>query len=222
MANFHFSADLMQYIGAQYISAKARPRKEGETDEQYAKVPVVSGIFIPDKYNGIEVQADNSDPKYRTKSGLTAKANFSMYAMRLGNNQDGTPTFDQKTVNTFSSRLLQNGEQPDAYNVPSHRINISMKEEHIIKLRAMYQNKVLAEHPEWAGTTEETNAELRKEITKCIPNNVGLAFLNRPKKQENAAPQYAQPAPMLEAQPAFPEPANNPFGGEVPVTDLPF
>lgn len=220
MASFHFSEDLLAYLGAQYLSAKSRPRMEGETDEQYAKVPVVSGIFIPDKFNGIDVKPDTREPQYRNKCGLTARANFNMFSMRLGNNADGTPTSDQKMINGFTNRLLQNGEQPDAYNVPSHRVRVSMGEELTKKLRAMMQNKLLAEHPEWAGTTEETNAELRKEINNSLPGEMGLAFLNRPKQQSAAVQQPVQ-APDMMAQPAPSAMPAEPFG-EAPITDLPF
>ena len=217
-ANYHFQVDLMAYIGAQYIQTKARPRMKDETDESYAKVPLVTGIFIPDKFNDINVRQDNSAPEFRNSSGLTAAINMNMSAMRLGSNQSGEPTPDQKTINSISTRLIQNGDTPDAYNVPSHRVRVSFSEEFRKNMRAIFAKKAIDAHPEWAGTTEENNAELRKAVNRSMPNNLGLVYLNRPRDPQ---PQQVAPVYTPEAY-AAPSPQLGEQQGEASFDDLPF
>ena len=224
MASYRVQADLMAYMGAQYINAKARPRLEGETDEQYAQVPVVSGVFIPDKYNDILVQTDNSKEGFRNASGLTARISLNVYPLQLGNDQNGQPRPDQKLVDAAKLRVQQSGEEVTAYNIPAVSVNASFRKEFIDDLRKKVAAKLLRQHPEWAGTSEEDNPDLRRAVSAQIPYRLGLGFLREPK---NAAPQQAAaPAPIgisdfgipVVGAPMMPPPQ----GGEAVPDDLPF
>lgn len=202
----------MAYLGAQYIQTKARPRMKDETDESYAKVPLVTGIFIPDKFNDISVQEDTRKEGSRNKNGLTARASMNMFGM--GRN-------DEKLLDSIRVRLVQDGKTPDEYNTPSHKVNASFREEFVKATRQRIQNRLLAQHPEWNGTTEENNPDLRRAITMEIPSQLGLVYLNRPRDpqpQQQVAPvytaeTYTQPAPQV---------ADMAPQGETACDDLPF
>lgn len=220
MASYRFYADLMAFMGARYINAKARPQHEGESDEDYAKVPVVSGVFIPDKFNDIQVQADNSREGFRNASGLTARLNLNLYPLQLGNDQNGQPRPDQKLVDAAKIRVQQQGEEVTAYNIPSVSCQASFRKEFLDDLRAKIARKLIAQNPEWAGTTEADNAELRRAVSAQVPYRLGLGYLREPKGT-------GQPS----AAAAAPAPAFNDFGSAVPQAqqgevmaddDLPF
>lgn len=194
MASYRVYADLMAYTGAQYINAKARPRKEGESDADYAKVPIVSGVFIPDKYNDIQVAADTSKEGFRNASGLTAKLNLNVYPLRLGNGQDGQPTPHQKLVDAAKIRVQQQGNDVTAYNIPSVSVNASFRKEFLDDMRKKVAAQLIRQHPEWQGTTEETNTDLRRAVSARIPYEIGLGYLREPKGNGQSQQQAVAPA----------------------------
>lgn len=218
MASFNFKADLMALIGAQYVNMKARPRGAGESDESYAKVPFLSGIFVPDKFNDIEVRPDTSDEAFRNKSGYTAPVRLSLFPLSAEKEGDR----DFKLVSSIKARLAEDGKEITRYNVPSHKVVVSYGEDFRKQMRSRIASKLIAQHPEWAGTTEDGNKDLRSAVNREMPYDLGLAYLREPKQpQQQVAPQaVAEAVPVADEQQMPFDPFAAP--GEAVVDDLPF
>ena len=206
----------MALIGAQYVNMKARQRNAGESDESYAKVPVVSGIFIPDKFNDIDVKRDTRDESYRNKSGYTATVSMSLYPFAAEKEEDR----DYKRIQSIKAGLKEKGKEVTRYNVPSHKVLISYGDEFRKQMRSRMAAKIIAQHPEWIGTTEEDNKDLRIAVSREMPYEIGTAYLREPKQQPQVAPQgVAETAAVDSEQMPF-----DPFAapGEAAPDDLPF
>lgn len=216
MASYNFRPDLMALIGAQYVNMKARQRNAGESDESYAKVPIVSGIFIPDKFNDIEVRRDTRDEAYCNKSGYTATLNMSLYPFVAEKEEDR----DYKRIQSIKAGLAEKGKEVTRFNVPSHKVLVSYGEEFRNKMRSRIAAKLIAQRPEWNGTTEEDNKDLRIAVSREMPYEIGTAYIREPKQQPQVTPQgVAEAVSAADAQMPF-----DPFSatGEAKIGDLPF
>ena len=224
MARYRISLDLAATIGAQVLNLKARPRKDGETDEEYSKVPVFEFVCVPTQFNDMQVVADNSSEEYRNFSGKH------VYMTIVDQ-----PIHAQNTlVQSQRRRLLQDGKQETAYNVACRDIHPFYGKEHTEKLRARYEAYEKAKHPEWVSLADQGRSlprgternPLTRAINAHIPYSIGHGYLIE--ETFGQAAQTAAPMAAPAQTPQYTEPWNDavadPLASEYadPNSDLPF
>lgn len=220
MANYNHTLDLMATIGSRIAYLKVRDRKEGETDEEYAKVPVLEYACIPTSANDITVTDDNSAEQYRNFSGKHARIAFSEFDLSR----------NSKLVQATLTRLMQRGEQETAYNVPCRELRPRYRKDWQDAARKRYEAQLKAQHPEWANLSDQ-GASLpqgteRNDLTRAInakfPYSLGTGYLRESQQAQQASPYVAQPTAQY-TQPAaqYAAPTESPYDdGYDP--DLPF
>lgn len=216
MANYNHTIDLMATIGSRMVYLKARDRKEGETDEEYAKVPVLEYACIPTAVNDILVSEDNSNEQYRNFSGKHARMAFSEFDL---------PN-ESKLKTAARTRLMQRGEAETPYNVPCRELKPRYRKEWQDAARKRYEAQLKAQHPEWASLSDQGSnlprGTERNELTRAInakfPYAIGNGYLRESLQQQQpyTAPaqnvQYTQPT----AAPAYDDPFGDSFDPDLP------
>lgn len=244
MANYDHKLDLMSFIGARQVPLKIRERltdKDGnfiETEEEYAKVPVLWYSCIPNEPNGIEVKSDGREGKpdvqktaaekaaemrliYRNYSGMTARVAFSEFDLPNSS----------KLLQYSRNKLLQRGEQETAYNVPCRELRPRYKKDFQEAKRKRYEEQLKAQHPEWTSLSDQgvslPQGTERNELTRAInakfPYSIGTGYLREPMQQaQQASPYVAQPTAQY-TQPAaqYAAPTESPYEDGFDL-DLPF
>lgn len=207
MASYNSKLDLGVLIGAEYTLKPTRPRKDGESDADYAKscIPVLQ---IPCAINQIAVTTNNNNV-----SGISARLPIVQWPIR--EHTDDPNHRDSKLIAGARAKIIARGEQPDQYNLPSHRVQLSFGEGMIPKVRAAIAKKLLLQvdatgNRVWPeGTTEENNAEFKRRISIMMPYELGISYQIKPKETAPAAVAaapvndygmgYGAPAPIIPA-----------------------
>lgn len=200
MANYNHTLDLMACIGAQMVNLKIRPRKEGETDEEYAKVPVLEYACVPTQSNDISVVDDVREEQYRNYSGKHAYLAFSEFDL---------PN-DSKLKQSKRTRLMQSGTAETPYNVPCRELKPKYRKEWQESTRKRYETMIKKQRPELAnledqGTNLPRNIE-RNELTRAInakfPYSLGTGYLRESQQPQQASPYTAYPSNTQYVEPA--------------------
>lgn len=217
MANYNHTMDLMAFIGARQAYLKVRDRNEGETDEEYAKVPVLEYSCIPNVPNNIIVSDDTSNEHYRNFSGKHARMSFAEFDL---------PN-DSKLKQAARTRLMQSGTPETPHNVPCRELRPRYTKEFQESARKRYETQIKKEHPEWSALQDQGTNVLRgterNALTRAInakfPYSLGNGYL-RESLQQPLSP-YPQVQTNVVAQPTY-EQAIDPFSAEIVNDELPF
>lgn len=181
MANYNHTMDFMSLIGARIVYLKARDRKEGETEEEYAKVPVLEYSCIPNVANNITVSDDNSNEQFRNYSGKHARIAFAEFDL---------PN-DSRLKQAARTRLMQSGTQETPYNVPCRELRPRYTKEFQESARKRYEAQIKKEHPEWVNLEDQgvnvprgiERNELTRAINAKFPYSIGTGYLREPMQQ---------------------------------------
>lgn len=164
MARYRFSVDAGQFIGARYLTLDFDGKK-------------ISGLFVPDKINGIEVKSDNREEGKRNVSGFRAFLNFRQFTGKSFN----------KYIQSVKEGLMRKGEPITLHNVPAYQVAYSLPEAKRNAIRAALAKYVIAQNPELATQTDTEGTDLARAISTLMPFQMGDSYLMED-QQQAAAP----------------------------------